>query len=333
MTKLAAWSIDPQHNESGSQPAEPQRVARASIGLERHLEDWIVNDVTLIGEGLTLVGRQITIDDGRLDLLAIDSQDRWVVIEVKPEMLDSGALEQAIYYASSLARLDTDELEGKLKAGLGKLGDEDKLAARVKQQLANESEEREIALLLVGAGTHSGLERMNEFLSRFDLPISVVSFDVFTLDGGPKLLVREVVDEPIRTSAPRRRYTVEAIGGLAANVGVRDQFDRFVRMSEEAGLPVQPQGASVRIAPPANRTRFLMYAAPRAGPSGGELGIWVGPGHFAEWFPHIDEEEATAAIGKYDDGAYLAGEELERRLNQIADFLRQYFPESEGDGP
>ena len=87
MAKLVVWSIDAQHGEGGSKQSgsgEPQRIGRSHIGLERHLEDWIVNDVTLIGEGLTLVGRQISIDDGRLDLLAIDSQDRWVVIEVKP---------------------------------------------------------------------------------------------------------------------------------------------------------------------------------------------------------------------------------------------------------
>lgn len=331
MTKLAVWSIEPGRGGGDPQPT-PRRVGHAGIGLEKHLEDWIANDVTLIADGLTLVGRQVAIDDGRLDLLAIDSRDRWVVIEVKPGTLDSGALHQAIYYASSLARLDAQELYGKLEGKLGKLGDEDKLAARLKQQLANESEEREIALLLVGAGTHAGLERVNKFLSRFDLPISVVSFEVFELDGGPKLLVREVVDEPVRTSAPRRRYTVEAIRGLAADVGVRDQFDRFVRMSEEAGLPVQPQKASVRVAPPANRTRFLMYAAPRAGPSGGELAIELGPGPFAEWFPHIGEEEATTALGKYE-GAYLSGDELEKRLAQIGNFLRKYFPQPEGGQP
>ena len=113
------------------------------------------------------------------------------------------------------------------------------------------------------------------------------------------------------------------------DVGVGEQFNRFVEMSEQAGLPVQPQRASVRIAPPANRTRFLMYAGPRAGASGGELGIWVGPRQFAEWFPHIDEEEATAALGKYGDGAYLAGEELNDQLKQIERFLKEHFPQPE----
>ena len=327
MAKLAAWSFDAQDGEGDAPP--PQRLEPSHIELEKHLEDWIANDVKLIGEEYTLVGRQVTIDEGRLDLLAIDSQDRWVVIEIKPGRLDSGALGQALYYAASLARLGADELYEKLKARLGDFGDAESLSGRVKQQLAGEAEEREIAVLLVGAGIHPGLERMNEFLARFGVPIGVVSFEVFELEAGPRLLVREVVDEPTKPAAPRRRLTVDAIRDMATEAGVREQFDRFVNMSEQAGLPVQPQRASVRIAPPANRTRFLMYAAPRDGASGGELGIWVGPGRFAEWFQRIDENDAVNALGKYEDGAYLAGDALDCRLDQIERFLTEHFPQPE----
>ncbi len=330
MVKLAAWTIEEQPENEGPQQWEPQRIERSHIDLEKHLEDWIVNDASLIGPGLTLVGRQVTIDDGRLDLLAIDSQDRWVVIEVKPGILDSDALNQALYYASSLARLDMEEVWEKLKGGLHQFGDEEAPTARAKQLLDKE-EELEIALLLVGAGVHPGLERMNSFLGRFGIPISVVSFEVFELDGGPKFLVREVIDEPVAPPRPKRRYTVEAIRSLAVKAGVGEQFDRFVRISEEAGLPVQAQQASVRIAPPADKRRFLMYATPRADPNGGALGIWVAPENFAEWFPHICAEEATSALGNYDDGDYLAGEELTNRLEQIERFLTKDFPEPSAD--
>lgn len=326
MTKLAAWSFDAQHGEEDAQPSQPQSLERSHIELEQHLEDWIANDVKLIGEGLTLVGRQVTIDDGRLDLLAIDSQDRWVVIEIKPGRLGSGALGQALYYAASLARLDADEVYEKLIGRLGEHGDKETLSERVKQQLAGEAEEREIAVLLVGVGIHAGLERMNEFLARFGVPISVVSFEVFELEGGPRLLVREVIDEPVMPSAPKQRRTVEAIRVMASEAGVLEQFNRFVQMSEQAGLPVQPQAASVRIAPPQNRTRFLMYAGPRARANGGELGIWVGPWHFAEWFQAINEDDAVAALGTYEDGGYLAGKKLDDRLDQIEGFLKEHFP-------
>ena len=38
---------------------------------------WIAADAKLIGGELTIVGQQVRIDDGRLDLLAIDARDRW----------------------------------------------------------------------------------------------------------------------------------------------------------------------------------------------------------------------------------------------------------------
>ena len=318
MAKLAAWSMDGPHAEGSG----PKRVGRSHIGLERYLEDWIANDVTLIAEGLTLVGRQISIDDGRLDLLAIDSQDRWLVIEVKPGVLDSGALTQALYYASSLARLDADELKEKLEPDLGNFGNAVQLSERLNQQLADEEERREIAVLLVGAGIHSGLERMSEFLGHFGVPISIVSFEVFELDGGPKLLIREVIEEPAERAPPDRKLSVETIRSWAADVGVGGQFDRFVTMAQDAGLAVQPQRASVRIAPQADRTRFLMYAQPRSG-DGGELYIQAGPKPFAEFFDHIDEQEAIDALGEAVDGVYAGGKALDKLLDRIERFLTE----------
>ena len=332
MAQLAAWSIVGQSGEGTLQRPEPRRVKRSHIALEKHLEDWIAADVTLVAEGLTLVGRQISIDDGRLDLLAIDSHDRWVVIEIKSGVLESGALGQALSYASSIARLGADELYEKLEPRLGEFGDAEKLSARVKRQLDGEEPERDVAVLLVGAGIHPGLERQNEFLGRFRVPISVVSFEVFELDGGPQLLIREVVDEPTEPPPPRRQLTVEAIRRCADDVGVVKQFDRFVNMATEAGLAVQPQRASVRIAPPTNRTRFLMYAQPQSGASGGELRIHVGPKQFAEFFPHVDEWEAIDALGTYEDGACLGGEALDRMLDQIERFLTEKVRPPDANG-
>ncbi len=326
MAKLSAWSVDPRLGADASTPPPPTRIGRSHIELEKHLEDWIANDVALIADGLTLVGRQVSIDDGRLDLLAIDSQDRWVVIEVKPGMLDAGALGQALYYAASIVRLDAEQLGAKLIPGLGRLGDAERLAARVKQQLDGEEEEREVAVLLVGAGVHPGLERMSAFLGRFGVPIGIVSFDVFETHEGTKLLIREVVEEQAEPTRPRRRLTVDAIRNWAAEVGVAAQFDRFVRVSEAAGLAVQPQRASIRIAPPTNRTRFLMYARPQRGSDGGELVLEVGPKRFAEFFPHIKEEAAAEALRGLEDGKGLSGAELDEGLDQIERFLTNQLP-------
>ena len=331
MAKLGVWRIDEPRPEQEKLRVAPQPVPRSNVGLEKDFEQWIANDVTLIGEGLTIVGRQISIDKGRLDLLAIDSQDRWVVIEIKPGMLVPDALTQAFGYASSIARLDAGDLRRMVKSRLAELRNHEELSARVEQQLESEGEEREIAVLLVGAGVHPALDRTTDFLRRFRVPIRIVSFEVFELEGGPKLLVREVVEEQVEPSAPPRRLTVEAIRQSAIDQGVVGQFDRFVEMSRDADLAVQPQRNSVRIAPPANRTRFLMYASPH----NGGIRIYTGPPQFAEFFPPLTEEEVTKALGPDSDGGFLTGSALDARLDRIETFLKEKLPRAEiaGDQP
>ncbi len=318
--KLAAWTIDRQRDEHAARQSAPRKVERSHVGLEKHLEDWIVNDVTLIGEGLTLVGRQVRIDDGILDLLAIDTQDRWVVIEIKSGTLDSGALTQGLYYASSIARLDGEELKKKLEPGLCKFGDAVQLSERLNRQLRTEEEGREIAVLLVGAGIHPGLERMNEFLGRFAVPIGVVSFEVFELDGGPQLLIREVVDEPTRPSSPPRQFSVEAVRRRAVDADVGEQFDRFVSIAEAAGLRVKPNKLSVTIAPPDKGTKMLIYAYPSAGDNGGQLYFEVSPATFAEHFPSLNEREAVDALSDLHK-VNAGGDKLDAVLDRIKRFL------------
>ena len=186
MAKLAMWSVEEGSGDNGTDLAEPKVVGRSSIGLEKWLEEWIVKDVSLIGEGLTLVGRQVVIDNGRLDLLAIDSQNRLVVVEVKEGMLCSGALHQALGYAASLARLDAKELREKLEGNLALFGDEQLVSQRLEAHLSDENEQRETAVMLVGVGIDPSLERLKEFLERFEIPIRIVSFEVFKPNDNTK---------------------------------------------------------------------------------------------------------------------------------------------------
>lgn len=328
MTKLAVWSIGERDGESGRELTNPIRARRSSIGLEKNLEDWIVEDVTIIGDGLTLVGRQVTIDDGRLDLLAIDSLDRWVVIEVKPGLLESSALNQALYYASSLALLEAERLLEKLKQNPASTALVQASSRRVESLLENEDAKREIAVMLVGVGIHPGLARMTEFLERFQIPIDIVSFEVFQPGNGPKLLVREVLEA--KTEPPKRKYTVEAIRRLAEDAGVVEPFDRFVSMSKQAGLAVQPQRASIRIAPPQNRTRYLMYVYPYTDATSAGLWISVGGTPFQEFFPKIGEGEAVA-VSHEEVGGKFSEKKLEQRLDEIEEFLTKYFPRENAD--
>ena len=174
-------------------------------------------------------------------------------------------------------------------------------------------------MLLVGACIHPELARMNDYLGRYRVTISVVSFEVFGPNRGPQLLIRERTEEQTEAPRPRRRYTVEAIRAEADEVGVVEQFNHFVEMPKRAALAVQP-ATGLR----ENLTTGQPYTAPNAH-QGGRLRIWVGPKQFAEFFPHIATEGATAALGRYKDGGCLAGSYLDRRLDQIERFLNENF--------
>lgn len=159
-----------------------------------------------------------------------------------------------------------------------------------------------------------------------------MSFEAFEPEGGPMLLIREVTEE--QTGPPRRaqrpRLTIDEIRGLAAEKGVAEPFDRFLGLVGDAGLAVQPYRRGVMVAPPANRTRYLMYARPEQG----SIVLHAGPAQFAEFFPPLMEEDAVAAIGSLKTGraAYRAGDELDACLDQVEAFLGTLPRPSEDDG-
>jgi len=56
----------------------------AAEHYERHLEEWLSNDLSPIADGLLMLGRQVRTDDGkRIDLLALDKNGDAIIIELK----------------------------------------------------------------------------------------------------------------------------------------------------------------------------------------------------------------------------------------------------------
>ncbi len=317
MADLSVWTVDGD---------APRRVDRSRVDLEKDLEDWIAADASLLAGGITIVGRQVQLDGGALDLLAFDGQDRWVVIEIKRGRLYRDALAQALDYSSSIAALGADELRAKLQSDLAQFGDPEELSRNVQRLLKDEGERREVAVLLVGVGVDSGLERIADFLGSLGVSVRVVSFEVFEPDGGPRLLIREVTEEQ-DTPQPGPAYTVDALHQRAREAGVAEQFGRLVQMSENAGLAVRPYKVGVKIAHTADRRWRLVWANPRVG------GIFIGvdPAVFARFFPKT-EEEVTAALGLSDNWRDFTGADLDARLDQIQKFLSEKLPRpDEGD--
>ena len=72
---------------------------RCRINGEAAIEDWLVEHLERIEPGLSLIGRQYeTSSAGRIDILARDSDDNYVVVELKRDMASDAALGQLLRY-------------------------------------------------------------------------------------------------------------------------------------------------------------------------------------------------------------------------------------------
>ena len=311
MADLGVWIVDSD---------APQAVPVGThVELEEKFEDWIVANPALLPGDLRIIGRQVRLEGGALDLLALDWQRRWVVIEIKRGRLRRAVVAQAIDYATSIEQLGGAELEATLLPPHATLLDVDGISSAVRQQLQAESgaDLRDVQVMVVGIGTDSGLDRIADYLKRFEVPLSVVSFRVFERADGPSLLVRDVTDEQPEPPTAQSKYSMEPIRRKAVEAGVEAQFDRVVAIAREASLRIQPRKHAVRIAVPSDARHRLIYARPEAD----GLTVGVSPDKFAAFYP-MTEDAVSSAIDMERDGETLAGVELDARLDQIEAFLQ-----------
>lgn len=317
MQKVGVWEIS---------NGEPHKIQESSVISEQDLEEWIESDPDLLQVGLTIVGRQIDVEGGRLDLLALDPQGRWVVIEIKRGMLRRETVAQVLDYASCLATLPVEELQQKVDAYLRPrnrslqtlLGERD-------AQDALALETREILLFVVGAGKAFGLDRMVSFLSdRYRMPISLVSFDVFTLMDGQQILARELTEPdttgttPTRTSQ-ERTSTVEQLCILADQNSIGHSFRAILEVAEQYGLYARTYKSSIMYTSPANRSRMLFTVWSK--PTAHKMKLYVSPKAFAEFYP-VSQEEATVIFGE-DGWREIDDSQIEQFLNSLRMFFRK----------
>jgi hypothetical protein len=280
----------------------PSKLKGCSIDIERSLEDWIENDPSLLQSGLTIVGRQFPVDAGRVDLLALDPQGRWVVIEIKRGQLRRETVAQVIDYASCISTVTPDELSSKTNDYLRERGITINSLLQERSALdAIELDNRELVLIIEGVGKQPGMERIINFLAnQYQLPISVISFELFEGHDGSRLLVR-VLSEP-DYAVPEKKsgvHNVEKVCELSDSVGIGKSFRMILSIAQELGLYPRPYKKSIMYTPPFQRNRMLFTVWAEKRNNG--LRLYITPKEFAEFYS-VSEDEAAAALQLANSG-------------------------------
>jgi len=293
MRRTAVWQI---------MDAGPKKLERRAIDLEKLLEEWIEKDPELLQGGLTILGRQTPVEGGFVDLLAVDPQANWVVIEIKKGAVGPDTLAQALYYASCIAKMEYEALEEKVSRYLAQGGGENKALKDIMpagaDQDAQDRESREVRIVLVGTGCDARLESIVEYLAnRCELPIEIVTFDAFVTAQGERILVRELSEVEVQEKV-RRRYqtaTADRIIGDAEAQGIGWPFRAIYEAAKEVGLYPRCWRWCIMYTPPtdARRCLFTTWSYPRVP---GKVQTYISAATFPEFF-RVTEQEVQDALG------------------------------------
>lgn len=288
MTAVAVWQVASD---------QPTRLDVAHVDLEKDLEGWIDLNPDLVRFGLQVIGRQVHLEAGPLDLLAIDDQGRFCVIEVKRGSVDRDTIAQVQDYAACLSQISEESLRDALSEHLAQRKlDLDLLLAERDSLDALDPQSRQIFMLVVGTGRGVGLERILRFLSGYGVPISAVLFNVFKTSQGEQILIRETAASESAKVINNKWQTnsIEKIRDIAKEGGCVDIFDVLNQVAEELGLQSRPWKRKLMFAPPADGRRCLFTI--QAVPVNGQLNVNVETSAFSEFF-NITETQATEALG------------------------------------
>ena len=313
MGRVGVWAI------SGD---GPRRLGPASLDLEQRLEEWIERDPSLLEPGLTIVGRQLRLDAGLLDLLALDPQGRWIVIEIKRAALRRDTIAQGLDYAACIATMPAPELSAKVNAYLATTSQprttlEILLRERIGEETAGDA--RDVLVYVVGTGRDAGLERMLSFLSSSGVTIRAFTFDAFTV-GNEGILVRELTDGEAITTAASPLISSTPVGVLSqAAPAMAPVLTNLVEMAQHLGLAARPWKNCVMIAPARHRGRALITVWPAPQPDG-RVKVYVAPETFAEYFS-VSEDQVRTALRQSGGSKMLDADAIKVLTDGLSELL------------
>ena len=107
------FRVDPTNHQSDR--VEEVDFARLGFRERRDIQEWVAANPGILDEELLIIGKEFSgfdLTNERLDLLAVDSDGKLVIIELKRDDSGADAHWQAIKYASYFQRATTEDIIG-----------------------------------------------------------------------------------------------------------------------------------------------------------------------------------------------------------------------------
>lgn len=186
--------------------AGPHELAPSPLKLEQRLEDMLADDPGMCGIDLFIIGRQVrTAHGGYIDLLALDSDGRAHVLELKRDRTPRDVVAQTLDYGSWVKDLSLEELE---QIYLDHYGDETTLDEAFAERFGSSLPDvvnADQQFTIVASELDPTSDRIVEFLAEsYGVPVNAVFFRHFSDDGRDYLARTWLLDpQPTEDKAAR----------------------------------------------------------------------------------------------------------------------------------
>ncbi|MFH1563228.1 MAG: endonuclease NucS domain-containing protein [Nitrospirota bacterium] len=166
--------------------------------LEKELENILAKDISILGDNLKLIGRQLYFNNrDHLDLLCLDDRGNTIIIELKKDKGRREAIGQSIDYAAKIADMNWEEFKEFINKGERNSSGYpqfDNFEDLCKELSDNPEEEvnQSQKILLVILDLDEDAEKMISWLSDYGVEINAVEFQLHKLNN-KYLLARRVI--------------------------------------------------------------------------------------------------------------------------------------------
>jgi len=177
----------------------PKKLYQSQLPSEQLLEEMIVNSPSILSEEWMLIGRQeLTDAGGRIDLLAVAPDGSLVLIELKRDRTPREVVAQTLDYAAwvdGLTESDIAAIYQRFRPGQSLSVD---FQTRFGRVLDDDELNASHQLIIVATELDASSERIVQYLSKRDISINVLCFQVFQA-GEQQLLSRSWLLDPVQT--------------------------------------------------------------------------------------------------------------------------------------
>lgn len=183
--KQSIWTLD------------GKKLDTTTLENEKELEDLLSKNIAMLNEDWLLIGRQVAVAGGYIDLLCIDRGGALIVIELKKELTPREVTAQAIDYASCISEWQIEDIAQvylNYTKNTGTLNDAFK--DKFKIPLDEENINNDINIVIVASKMDKSTERIITYLNnKYGVPVNILFFSVF-YHGNERLLSRAwLIDE------------------------------------------------------------------------------------------------------------------------------------------